>query len=178
VLALNQALLHLYTSRECAYQLRSLPWELIYPVDLVAVVPIPDAGYPGGRSSAILLLAALTAGAYFYRREKPFLLVDGYGIWDAGAGDWVMQTRTRHTRIATTYLPTMGLDWRHMGGRGLGRPNAGRRLALKLPAWPFSERSQYLLAPDTVLRDSMTLWTHTLDCTQDNAQATKTLGWP
>jgi len=154
--------------------------KLIYPVDLVAVVPIPDAGYPGWEEfGAILLLAALTAGAYFYRREKPFLLV-GW-LWYLGMLVPViglMQTQDQAYADRYTYLPTIGLwiggtwaaaDWAgRMRGRRLALKIAGLAIlgALAITCW---RQTRYW-------RDSMTLWTHTLDCTQDNAQAHENLG--
>jgi len=62
---------------------------------------------------------------------------------DAGAGDWVNADQDQAYADRYTYLPTIGL-W--IGGTWAAATGPAECAAggwrLKLPAWPFSERSQ------------------------------------
>ncbi len=149
--------------------------KLIYPANLAALYPLPQDGPPPWEVlDAILVLAALTAGAWFLRRSYPYLAM-GW-LWYLGmlvpvAG--VMQTGNQAYADRYTYLPQVGLciavtwaaadwlrRWRH-GRAILGTAAAAILCALLAACW---HQTGYW-------RNSETLWTHALDCTKDNLLA-------
>jgi len=151
-----------------------------YPSDLAIFYPYPLEGRPLGQVLAALsLLIIITTGAILQRRRYPYLLVGwlwylvmllpASGILKAGGQAYADRF---------TYLPQIGLS-----------------IAL---VWLFCERvatsrlQKYWLAAGatgTILlllittsnqtgfwRDSTTLFTHTLECTKDNALIHNNLG--
>jgi tetratricopeptide (TPR) repeat protein len=154
--------------------------KLIWPSQLAVLYPPLNNGSPAWQvMDACLVLAALTAGAYALRRKQPYLLV-GW-LWYLGMLApmiGLVQVGREAYADRYTYLPQIGLC---MAGTWAAADWAGRRLyrratlggaasvilcALLVAAW---HQTGYW-------RDSVTLWTHTIACTGDNADAHNNLG--
>ncbi len=154
--------------------------KLAWPAGLAVLYPLPKEGWRAWEVIAsLLLLAALTAWAYRARRGKAYLLV-GW-LWYLGMlvpVIGIMQVGSQAYADRYTYLPGIGLciaatwmvadsamKWRHSRIK-LGALSAGILSALLLACCHQL----------TYWRDSITLWTHTLDCTRDNCFALTNLG--
>jgi len=129
--------------------------------------------------AALVLLGVVTAGVFLLRRKHPYLLM-GW-LWNLGMLVPVcgIVQISRHARADHyNYLPQIGLyagltwlavdltaQWQH------------RRVALGSAAGAVL--CGLLVAACTQVawwRDSITLWTHTLECTEDNSIAHNNLG--
>ncbi len=154
--------------------------KLIYPSRLVVIYPLPKEGRELWEVfDSLLLLAAISAGAWLLRRKRPYLLT-GW-LWFLGmlvpvAG--VMQIFNQAYADRYTYLPQIGLciaatwmaaDW--AGERRYRRATLGVAAGLILCALLVACWRQ-----TGYWRESETLWTHTIACTQDNFNAHNYLG--
>jgi tetratricopeptide (TPR) repeat protein len=153
---------------------------LLHPGSLAVFYPLFDQGPPAWQViGAGLLLVGLTAGAWYLRRSQPYLLV-GW-LWYLGMllpVIGLLQTGEQAYADRFTYLPQIGLclagTWSAANWAG-GRLERRRLLAgaaaasLLLLYVAASRQASYW-------RDSVTLWTHSLSCTPDNAIARFTLG--
>ncbi|HEY1663530.1 MAG TPA: tetratricopeptide repeat protein [Verrucomicrobiae bacterium] len=154
--------------------------QLFHPANLAAFYPIPAKGYSLFEVfGAVMVLAAFSLAAFFWRRKRPYLLagwlwylvmlVPVIGVIQVGY-------QTRADRY--TYLPEIGLGllvvWlvaelsarlRH------GRAILGIGAALILVALMVSARIQ-----TSFWRDSGSLWSHAIASTGDNSIAQFNLG--
>lgn len=156
-------------------------WKLIYPHNLALPYPIPREGWaPWQIYGAIVLLTGLTAGAYLLHRKQPYLAT-GW-LWYMGmlvpvAG--VMQTDYPQPYADRfTYLPQIGLC---LAGTWLAADLAKRlRIPKKIVGAIAGITLCVLMAAcwqqTSYWRNSITLWTHTIKCTQDNYYAHYVLG--
>jgi len=154
--------------------------KMIYPASLAVLYPILKDGWLAWQViAALLLLAALAAGAWVLRRKQPYLLV-GW-LWYLGMlvpVIGIMQVGQQAYADRYTYLPQIGLylsatwalvDWagdlkrRRVALGGLAAVILGVLLAIA------HHQTSYW-------RDSESLWTHTLGCTRDNAVGHYNLG--
>ncbi len=155
-------------------------WKSVCPNHLAVPYIIPKYGWPAWEViGAILLLAALTAGAWLLRRSRPYLLT-GW-LWYLGmlvpvAG--VMQTGYQAYADRYTYLPQIGLcfaltwlvaDW--AGGLPSRRTLVGTAGCAIVAILMFAAWRQ-----TGYWQDSETLWTHALEVTSDNFVAYNSLG--
>ncbi len=153
--------------------------KLIYPVGLAAYYPMPKGGWPIWQVfDDVLILAALTICAWWFRRRHPYLPV-GW-LWYLGmlvpvAG--VMQTGNDAYADRYTYLPQIGIciaaawlaaDW--TGELKWRRALTGAVSALILGALLVTGRHQV-----AYWHDSEMLWRHALVSTRDNAVAHQNL---
>ena len=160
----------------CAIYLK----QMVYPVGLAVFYPHPEnhlSAWQMGMSG--LLLTLITAAVLTGRRKHPYLLV-GW-LWYLGMlvpvlG--IMQVGSQAHADRYTYLPQIGLfilvswglmelcgGWRYR--RAVLGSVAGAMLA-GLLAVAYIQTGYW--------KDSVTLWTHTLDCTSGNYVAHKNLG--
>jgi len=154
--------------------------KLVWPSGLAALYPFPTNGPEGWEViDAILILAALSAGAWLLRRKKPYLL--GGWLWYLGMLApviGIVQVGPQAYADRYTYLPQIGLciaatwaaaDWageRRARRAGLGAVALAILCALLVASWRQT----------TYWRDSETLWTHALECTENNWIAHGNLG--
>lgn len=147
--------------------------KLIYPAHLALPYPIPVHGWPAWQVfGALLLLTAMTAGAWLLRRKQPFLLTG----WLWYLGMLVPVVRAMQTDYPQayadrfTYLPQIGLCF---AGTWLAADLARR---WRLPSAMQASIAGVIITALTITawqqaaywRNSITLWTHTLECTRDN----------
>jgi tetratricopeptide (TPR) repeat protein len=154
--------------------------KMLYPARLAVLYPLSKGGVPAWLVvDAILLLTALTAGAWLLRRKQPAVLV-GW-LWYLGMlvpVIGIVQVGQQAYADRYTYLPGIGpciaatwlaADWAGSGHARrlvLGTVAAVALCALSLAAW---HQAAYW-------RDSETLWLHTLECTTHNSVAHNNLG--
>jgi Flp pilus assembly protein TadD len=154
--------------------------QMFYPSGLEVFYPFPTHGVPFWETAtAVVLLSAISAGAVFWRRKHPWLLVGWLwylvmllpviGLLQAGA-------QARADRY--TYLPQIGLcmalTWA-VAGLGLGRPDLRRALgAAAVMVVAALAACSYVQA--SCWRNSESLWKHTLACEPDNVLAHYNLG--
>ena len=160
----------------CAIYLGQMFW----PAGLAASYPYPEQGLPPGKVAlAFGLLVLVSAGAFLWRRRRPWLLA-GW-LWYLGMLVPVMglvQSGLRAHGDRYTYLPQIGLyilaawgvaelcgSWRHRGAV------LGCTAALIFTALLATARVQ-----TGYWRDSVSLWTHTLASTSGNYIAEHNLG--
>ena len=154
--------------------------QMVYPAGLAAAYPYPLGGLPPLKIVlAILLLVAVSAAAFYWRRPRPWLMT-GW-LWYLGMLVPVIgliQVGQQAHADRYTYLPQIGLcllvtwtlvEWsaRQPNRRALFAAGAAASLAL-LAACARVQAAYW--------RDSESLWTHTLACTSDNALAESNLG--
>ena len=155
-------------------------WQTVWPVKLAVFYPYSDSNLAAGKITlALVILAAITAAAFVWRRERPFLLV-GW-LWYGGMLVPViglLQFGEQAHADRYTYLPQIGLilalTWT------AGRLGAGWRRR----EWWLGGMAAAVLAALGVCafkqtacwHDSESLWTHTLDCTSNNAMAQHSVG--
>lgn len=149
------------------------------PSGLAVYYPYPPEGRPLWQvGSALLLLATATAFAVLLRRTRPYLFV-GW-LWFLvmlAPASGILKAGGQAYADRFTYLPQIGLliavTWLCSGWATtrfrkslLGTAAAGALLGLTVAA---SHQAGYW-------RDSITLFTHTLDCTRENALIHNNLG--
>jgi tetratricopeptide (TPR) repeat protein len=147
--------------------------KLVHPSQLAVYYPLSKEGPPVWQAiAATLLLIALSAGAWVLRRKQPYLLV-GW-LWYLGMlapviGIVPIGLFAYADRY--TYLPQIGLclggTWAAADWAGACRHRrmllaAAAAVALLFFAVAAHRQTSYW-------RDSVALWTHTLECTQGNA---------
>jgi protein O-mannosyl-transferase len=154
--------------------------QMIYPVGLAVFYPYPGNGLALWKViSAFVLLLVISAGVVAARRKQPWFLV-GW-LWYLGMlvpAIGLIQSGLRARADRYTYLPQVGLylllawaavelcaGWRHR------RAVLGGCAMIILAALIFCARVQ-----TSYWRNSELLWTHTLACTSDNAEAHYNLG--
>jgi protein O-mannosyl-transferase len=154
--------------------------QFFYPLGLAAFYPLPDSTLPLWKIIAsALLLAGVSAGAWAARRRFPCLLV-GW-LWYLGMllpviGLVQVGDQARADRY--TYLPEIGLAIAVTWGIA--------QLSLSWPhrRWICSVASALVITIFAAIayqqtsywRNSETLWTHALRCTERNATAQDNLG--
>jgi tetratricopeptide (TPR) repeat protein len=155
-------------------------WQMLYPVDLVVIRPLPDPVLsPWMVFASASVLAVITIAVWRGRRKYPYLPV-GW-LWYLGmlvpvAG--VVQYGIIAVSDRFTYLPQIGLCIAVSWG-----------VADICRAWPRCRPACVAATTAVVLiwiactfhqasywRDSETLWHHAIDCTDDNYVAELNLG--
>jgi tetratricopeptide (TPR) repeat protein len=155
-------------------------WQMICPVKLAVLYPLPVEGLPLGEViGAVILLVFISTALFLLRQRHPCylvgwlwylgMLVPTIGFIQAGA-------QARADRY--TYLPQIGLyllltwaaadlcaGWRHR------RVMLGGCSTIILISLIFCARAQ-----TSYWRNSESLWTHTLACTSDNFVGDNNLG--
>ena len=154
--------------------------QMFCPTGLAVLYPYPQSSPPGWEiTAAVVLLAAVSAGAFFRRQRQPYLII-GW-LWYLGMlvpAIGLVQSGLRAHADRYTYLPQIGLyvlltwaaadlciRWRHrwiMLGAGA---------TVILAALIVCARTQ-----TAYWRNSELLWTHTLACTTGNYIAHDELG--
>ena len=150
-------------------------WQIFYPACLAVFHPYPTRGLPAGEVAlAFLILLAISAGVFHWRRPCPYLLV-GW-LWYLVMllpviGLVQIAEQARADRY--TYLPQIGLylalTWtvaKLGAGWRFHRLVMGGLAAIVLAALSVDSFIQ-----TSYWRDSETLWAHTLACTSNNAIA-------
>jgi tetratricopeptide (TPR) repeat protein len=154
--------------------------QMFYPARLATLYSYPTQGVPVWKIiMAVLVLASISAGVFFWRRTRPYLLV-GW-LWYLGMlvpVIGVVQVGAQARADRYTYLPQIGLymlltwaaadlcaGWRHR------RMVLGGLSTVILAALMFCAHTQV-----SYWRNSETLWTHTLACTSDNFIGQNNLG--
>lgn len=154
--------------------------QMVYPAGLAVYYPFPGNSLaPWRMFAAFVLLLAISVVAVVSRRKQPWFLVG----WSWYLGMLVpviglVQPGLRAHADRYTYLPQIGLyvllawaaadfcaGWRHR------RLVLGGCAMLALSALIYCARIQV-----SYWRNSELLWTHTLACTSDNAEADYNLG--
>jgi tetratricopeptide (TPR) repeat protein len=155
--------------------------QLVFPAGLAIPYPDPPSGFPAWKIClALLLLAAISAGALFWRKKYPFLLV-GW-LWFLGmlapvSGIVSISNYAAHAD-RYTYLPGIGLafagtwlladlsaGWKHR------RAILGGMMAVVIGTLMVCARAQTFY-----WRNSESLWTRTLAVTGANIVACDNLG--
>jgi Flp pilus assembly protein TadD len=146
--------------------------QMVYPAGLAVFYPYPRNGLATWEVAlAGLLLAGISAGVIWQRRERPWLLTGWFwylvmllpviGIIQVGEqahADRYTYLPQIGVYLAVTWLAAeWGAKW-HAGQPAAGGLMAGVIAVLMVCAW---KQTGYW-------RDSETLWTHTLACTRDN----------
>jgi hypothetical protein len=156
--------------------------QMFYPVGLAVLYPYPADGLPTGKIIlALVLLVAVSVGAFCWRQKHPHFLM-GW-LWYLGmlvpVIGLVLQVGAQTRADRYTYLPQIGLyilltwtvveltaSWRSrlwvLGGGAL----------VVLAVLIICARAQ-----TAYWRDSKSLWAHTLACTTDNSIAQNNLAW-
>jgi len=155
-------------------------WKLIVPMNLAVLYPLPR-GEPARWEvvGAILLLAALSAGAWIFRKRHPYLLM-GW-LWYLGMLVPViglLQVGLQAYADRYTYLPELGIcigiTWL---GADWAENSAERRAGLgTVAALIVCGLTVAACLQCGYWRDSETLWMHTLECTGENSVAHNSLG--
>ena len=154
--------------------------QMLYPAGLAAVYP-----HQGNQLSLVTvgvcaaILSLITAGALWWRGQRPYVLV-GW-LWYLGMLVPVIglvQVGNQGWADRYTYLPQLGLyvivAW---GARELSGEGRGCRLMLAMAASLMLITLVTLAHAQTrYWRDSISLWTHTLECTTKNCFAYNNLG--
>jgi tetratricopeptide (TPR) repeat protein len=155
-------------------------WQMIYPARLAVLYPYPVHGLPVWEIiTAILVLVAISAGVFIWRRTRPYLLV-GW-LWYLGILVPVIgliQVGLQARADRHTYLPQIGLyvlltwavadlcaGWRHR------RVVLGGLATVILVALILCARTQ-----TSYWRNSETLFRHALAVTENNSLACNNLG--
>jgi protein O-mannosyl-transferase len=157
--------------------------QMFCPTELAVLYPYPQNGLPGWEITlAVVLLAAVSTGAFLQRRRRPYLLI-GW-LWYLGMlvpAIGLVQSGLRAHADRYTYLPQIGLYllltwaaadlcaiWRH---RRLVQAVATAAAILVLAGCLVLTENQLLY-----WRDSESLFRHTLAVTKDNDVAHLNLG--
>ncbi|HXB59113.1 MAG TPA: tetratricopeptide repeat protein [Candidatus Acidoferrales bacterium] len=155
-------------------------WQFVYPAGLAVLYPFPLQGLPWIEVvAALLLLAAITAGVFYWRIKRPYLFVGWF--WFGGmlvpviglvqVGGQAMADRHTYLSqiglcIAVTWLiAELSTSWRH-------RPLIlGSLSAIILTALICCARLQ-----TSYWANSEILWRHALACTPDNVWSRSNYG--
>ena len=149
--------------------------QLVWPSGLSVFYPHPRHGLSAAQVSvAALLLVAVSAAAFSYRRKHPYLLTGWF--WFLGMlvpVSGIVQVGTQAHADRYTYLPQIGLyilvtwfvadialSWRNRRVL-VGTAMVSSIVILMWPAW---KQTSYW-------RDGRTLWTHALDVNPQNDTA-------
>jgi tetratricopeptide (TPR) repeat protein len=153
--------------------------QFFYPANLAVLYPTADLDLPLWKvGGAALILAAITAAAWFARRKYPYFLV-GW-LWYVGMlvpviGLLQFGVFTHANRF--TYLPQIGiyvaLAW---GAADVCRSWSSRSVCGIASALMLTVLIGCAWRQASFWRDSETLWTHTLACTSQNKLAHNNLG--
>jgi|WetSurMetagenome_2_1015567.scaffolds.fasta_scaffold99501_1 protein O-mannosyl-transferase len=155
-------------------------WQMIYPSGLAVLYPNPTGHLPFWQVAGALVLVLAVSGAIFAFREKHPYLVVGW-LWYLGMMVpviGIVQISYYAHADRYTYLPQIGVyllltwivadfcaGWRHR------RIVLGGLSAIILSALVYSAHTQV-----AYWRNSESLWTHTLACTERNCVAHYNLG--
>jgi len=154
--------------------------QMIYPAKLVVLYPMLKDGWPMWVALAVLLLLmALTAGAWILRGKKPYLIV-GW-LWYIGMlvpVIGILQVGHQAHADRYTYLPQIGIylaaTWAFASWAGDCRQ---RRMALGgLAVAVLSILLATAHHQTSYWRDSIRLWTHAFECVPNNPVAHYNLG--
>jgi tetratricopeptide (TPR) repeat protein len=148
--------------------------QLVYPANLAAFYPLPTS-FPAlevGLSALVLLL--VSTWAVLRRKDQPYLLV-GW-LWYLGMlvpVIGILQVGDQAHADRYTYLPQIGLYilgvwWVADLCRGQSRAQAG---LFGVAAASLAALAVIAHAQVTYWHDSVSLWSHTLSCTSNNAKA-------
>jgi protein O-mannosyl-transferase len=154
--------------------------QMVYPFGLAVFYPHPENHLAAWKVCvSMLLLALITVGVLAGRRKHPYLLV-GW-LWYLGMlvpvlG--IMQVGSQAHADRYTYLPQIGLlilvAW------GLSELCGGWRYRRAVLGYAAAATLAGLLVVAYIQtgfwKNSLTLWTHTLDCTSGNSIAHNNLG--
>jgi hypothetical protein len=156
--------------------------QMFYPAGLAVLYPYPNDGWPVRKIIlSLLLLVAISAVAFCWRRKRPYFLM-GW-LWYLGmlvpVIGLVLQVGAQSRADRYTYLPQIGLyvllTWTVVEltafWRSRHRVLGGGALAV-LAILIICARDQ-----TACWRDSRSLWTHTLACTSGNSVADNNLAW-
>jgi tetratricopeptide (TPR) repeat protein len=154
--------------------------QMVYPANLALCYPYPINGLPPWQIAlALLVLVAVSAAAFYWRNQRPWLLTGWF--WYLGmllpvAGLVQVGGQARADRY--TYLPQIGvyllLTWTLVE---LGERWRNRRLALAGgAAAALAILAACARAQTGYWRNSESLWTRALACTSNNALAESNLG--
>jgi protein O-mannosyl-transferase len=156
--------------------------QMFYPVGLAVLYPYPNDGWPTGKIIlALLLLVAISAGAFCWRQKRPYFLM-GW-LWYLGmlvpVIGLVLQVGAQARADRYTYLPQIGLyilvTWTVVALTASWRSRRwvlGGGAVVVLAVLIICARAQ-----TAYWRDSESLWAHTLACTSGNSLADNNLAW-
>ena len=161
----------------CIIYLRQMVW----PADLAVPYPYPAGGFPqGGVIAALALLAAISAAAFVFRKQRPWLAV-GW-LWYLGMllpviGIVQIGTYARADRY--TYLPQIGLyivvTW--LAAEACRRLRLPRLVPASLATIILATLIWSARVQASWWKDDYSLWTHTLSVMPGNAVAHNNLGY-
>jgi tetratricopeptide (TPR) repeat protein len=150
--------------------------QMVWPEGLAAFYPYPGKSHPFWTMAlSFLLLALITGGVLAFRRKRRWLLTGWFwylGMLTPMIG--IVQVGSFAHADRMTYLPQIGIymavtwlvaEWQVSRGL-LGGMMTGVVAVLMVCAW---QQTAYW-------KDSVTLWTHTVACTSDNAFTSLGLG--
>lgn len=153
--------------------------QMIYPVHLALVYPYPEKLSPEGVIGSAVLLIALSAVALLWARKRPWFWV-GW-LWYLGMLVPVIgfiQVGVQAHADRYTYLPQVGiflmLVWSISEQPVFQKFRQSIRISLVavvVVSFMFIARVQ-----TSHWHNSITIWTHTLECTRDNLTALTNLG--
>ena len=154
--------------------------QLIYPIRLAAFYPYPAGGFAAGTTiAALVALLVISVGVVVVSRQRPWILF-GW-LWYLVTllpVIGILQVGSQAHADRYTYLPQIGLvvllAWTLADGSlrwHFRRPLLGGLAAGVLAALMLRAHDQ-----TSVWQDSVTLWRHSLACTEDNLTAHLNLG--
>src|SRR5665213_1132266 len=154
--------------------------QMFYPANLAVFYPPPKNGYPLWEPvAALALISGITLVVFLWRRRSPYLLV-GW-LWYLGMLApviGIIQVGAQAHADRYTYLPQIGLYL--MVAWGVAELASGwqyRRAILgAAAATVISVLFVCSCLQAAYWKDSITLWTHALDCIPENAVAHNNLG--
>ncbi|HEX7653055.1 MAG TPA: tetratricopeptide repeat protein, partial [Verrucomicrobiae bacterium] len=154
--------------------------QFIYPAHLAVFYPHPETSLTlGPVAGALCLLLGISGLVWYHRRSRPWLWV-GW-CWYLGMllpVSGLVQVGSQGHADRYTYLPQIGLlfgllptavEWLRRWPVSLRISGAGAALWIALLAGQAARQTNYW-------RNSETLWTHTVACTQNNLVAENNLG--
>jgi Flp pilus assembly protein TadD len=153
--------------------------QMIRPTRLAVIYTRPEVSMPWCLA-ALGLVGLLSAGCYLLRRKHPWLWT-GW-LWNLGMlipVSGIVQI-SRHTRADHyNYLPQIGL---YVGLTWLMLDRVGQKKNHRMVAGGLGAMILFALVvvacrQTRYWRDSITLWTHTLECNGDNAVSHNQLGY-
>jgi Flp pilus assembly protein TadD len=154
--------------------------KMIYPIDLAAIYPVVAKGWPLWKiMAAALILIAMTCAAFIQRRARPYLIA-GW-LWYLGMLVPViglLQVGEQAYADRYTYLPQIGLyiaitwlvaDW-------AAKWRCSPALLAGIGSIYIALLAGLAAHQTTFWRDSITLWNHTIACTEGNYVAHNNMG--